>query len=164
MIFWLACAAPEAADASCPPSGPVGRSPGEVAEDVALTDCDGASVSLRGLCGAPAVVGSWYGWCPSCESHAALIRRLADEHPGLAAAVVLNEDPLGAPMDGEFCAMYADTYPSAAAVWMDPDDRLESWGTTDFVLVLSADGVVEFARETASEDTIEAAVLAALDG
>jgi hypothetical protein len=162
VILWLACAGAGTPDASCPPEGPFGRAPGDAAEDIALTDCAGDAVTLRGLCGTPAVIGSWYGWCPSCESHAALIRRLADAHPELAAAVVLNEDPLGAPMDGDFCSMYAETYPSAAAVWMDPDDRLEAYGTTDFVLVLSADGVIEFARETASEDTIEAAVLAAL--
>ena len=108
MILLLACASEPSADTAsaedavrCPPSEPGGLEPGQPAQDVAFIDCTGEAVSLHGLCGRPALVVNWYGWCPSCETNAALGRRLADEHPDLAVAIVLDEDPLADPVDEE---------------------------------------------------------------
>ena len=127
-----------------------------------MTDCIGTTASLHGLCGRPALVINWYGWCPSCEDNAELGRALADEHADLAVAVVLDEDPLSAPADAALCAQYVSTYPSAAQVWLDPDGELEIYGETDLVLVLDPSGVITFARQTATQDAIVAAVEAVL--
>jgi hypothetical protein len=150
-------------DVTCPPAGPYGREVGDPAEDVAMADCDGAPVSIHGLCGRPALVVNWYGWCPTCEDNAGLARQLADAHPDLAVAIVLDEDPLAAPVDPEFCAAYADAKPSAAALWADPEGAFEVYGTTDLVLVLDRAGTVSFVRNTATEAAITAAVDAVLE-
>lgn len=143
---------------SCPPPEPGGSAPGEYATDVVASDCRGEAVSLHGLCGRPALVVNYYGWCPSCGDNAALARQLADAYPELAAAVVLTEDPLGALADEAFCASYEETWPSAAAVWMDPARGLETYGSTDLVLVLDREGVLRFNRQTSNQGLIVAAV------
>lgn len=147
-----------APDVTCPPLEPTGLAVGERALDVVMADCMGAPASLHDLCGRPALIANWYGWCPSCEENAALVRRLADEHPDLSVAVVLDEDPLADPVDAGLCAAYRDAYPSASAVWMDPRKALEAYGSTDLVLVLDRDGTLRFVRQTATEDAIVAAV------
>lgn len=152
----LACADPvdsTVVDApACPPEGE-----GAVL-DVGFTTCAGDPVSLHALCGAPALITTWYGWCPTCNDNAALARTLADEHPGLRVAVALTEDPLTAPVDADLCGQYEATYPSRVATWMDPDAALAVYGTTDYVLVLDRDGRIAFSRETTTEATIRAAV------
>lgn len=163
MIALLACAAapPDSAPPSpvqCPPPSPTGRAVGDPADDVVLADCAGAPASLHGLCGRPALVVAWYGWCPSCDANAALARSLAEEHETLAVAVALVEDPLSQPVDAPFCGLYADAYPSPAAVWMDPEHRIEAYGGTDLVLVLDRDGTLRFVRQTSSEALIREAV------
>jgi len=170
--LWLACARDRAEivadsaliDVTCPPAEPTGSAEGERAADVFVQTCDGAVASLHGLCGAPALVVNWYGWCPSCEDNAALARQLAQAHPALRVAITLTEDPLAEPVDADFCASYQDYYPSPAVVWMDPDRALEAYGSTDLVLVLDADGTLELARQTSNEEVITAAVAAALGG
>ncbi len=142
----------------CPPPEPTGLAVGERALDVAFTDCAGAATSLHGLCGRPALVLNWYGWCPSCEANAELARRLADAHAGLAVAVVLTENPLSEPADPAFCADYVEANPSAAYTWTDPLRGLEAYGDTDLVLVLARDGTITFQRQTSSEELIVAAV------
>jgi hypothetical protein len=149
----------------CPPPEPYGRAIGDHAEDVEATTCAGDPRSLHGFCGSPTLITSWYGWCPSCRDNAALARELADENATtLHVAVVLEEDPLGHPVDADLCDEYIDAYPSAAAAWMDPDLQLDAYGTTDLVLVLAADGSLTFVRQTATEDAIRAAVEAVLAG
>jgi hypothetical protein len=130
---------------------------------VATTTCAGEARSLHGFCGHPTLITSWYGWCASCQDNAALARELADAHDGaLHVAVVLEQDPLGDPADGDLCDAYVDAYPSTAAAWLDPERQLEAYGTTDLVLVLAADGTLTFARQTATEDAIREAVDAVL--
>lgn len=177
ILLLLACAggpvgehtgAPDSADADsapeveCPPPEPWAMDVGAHAVDVVMSDCGGQPRSLHGLCGAPALVVNWYGWCASCGENAELARALADEHAELAVAIVLDEDPLSSPVDQEFCAAYEATYPSPAAVWMDPGKRLEQYGTTDLVLVLDHAGTLILNRQTATADTIIAAVESAL--
>jgi hypothetical protein len=155
---------PDEPAVACPPAGPTGLAVGDTVEDVALEDCSGSAVSPHDLCGAPALVASWYGWCPSCSDNADLARSLAADHPDLQVRVALVEDPLGAPADPDLCDAYVATWPSAAGVWIDPDRALEVYGTTDLVLVLAADGTITFLRETATEDAIVAAVEDVLAG
>jgi peroxiredoxin len=134
-----------------------------VPEDVAFTTCDGEPASLQGLCGRPALVLNWYGWCPSCETNAKLARRLAEEHEELDAVVVLSEDPVGRSVGDEFCEAYAYSYPSRAQLWTDPDGRLEIYGTTDLVLVIDREGRLTLVRETSNEAVIVDAVGAVTD-
>jgi hypothetical protein len=157
----LACGTPDDVvidAAECPPADPTGLAVGDIAQDVAFTDCAGAPVSLHGLCGQPALIANWYGWCPSCEDNAALARDLAAAHAELAVAIVLDEDPLNHPVDADLCQLYSDTYPSDAQIWMDPAGELEVYGDTDLILVLDRDGRLVFNRRTATEDAITAAV------
>lgn len=170
LILLLACAptapkdsAPDSAPpaVSCPPAEPWGLDAGERALDVEFTDCAGEVASLHGLCGGPALIVNWYGWCPSCEENAELARSLADELPGLAVAVVLEDDPLAESPEPEYCAAYEESRPSAARVWLDPTGALERYGETDLVLVLEADGTIGFVDQTSDEATIRAAVEAA---
>ena len=109
------------------------------------------------------MIAAWYGWCPSCSTNAALARDLADAHPELRVVVSLNEDPLGDPVDGALCDEWVATYPSAADAWIDPADGLEVYGTTDLIVVLDAEGTVQFRRQTATEDAIREAVAAVLE-
>lgn len=156
----LGCAEPVDSDAVdapvCPPEGD------EVVLDLAFTDCAGAPTSLHDLCGSPALITTWYGWCPTCNDNATLARALADEHPELAVAVTLTEDPLHAPVDADLCLQYEATYPSRVLAWLDADAALAVYGTTDYVLVLDRDGRVAFSRATTTEVTIRAAVDAVL--
>ncbi len=156
IVLLLACAEPvdsAVVDTSvCPPEGE-----GAVL-DLGFTNCAGDPTSLHDLCGSPALITAWYGWCPTCNDNAALARTLADEHPDLTVAVALTEDPLSAPVDADLCVQYEQTYPSSVATWMDPEAALAAYGTTDYVLVLDANGRVAFSRETSTEATIRAAV------
>ena len=140
----------------CPDTG--GYVEGAPAADVALVDCDGSAVTLRDLCGEPALVVAWYGWCPSCQGNAELAMSLAAEHQDLASVVALVEDPLGDPVDGALCEEYRETYPSSAKVWVDEAGVLAGWGEMDLVLVLEADGTIALARETSNEDVIREAI------
>jgi hypothetical protein len=156
----LACSEPDTdvvADAPvCPPEGE------DAVLDFAFTDCAGAAVSLHDLCGAPALITAWYGWCPTCNDNATLGRALAEEHPGLTVAVALTEDPLADPVDAELCVQYEQTYPSRVLTWIDADAVLAAYGTMDLVLVLDDGGEVAFSRETSTESTIRTAVDAVL--
>jgi peroxiredoxin len=143
---------------ACPPVGATGTDVGDPAADVALADCAGAPTALSELCGQPALVVSWYGWCPSCSTNADLAADLADEHADLAVVVALLEDPLGAPADADLCTEYAATWPSAAAIWTDAAHGLERYGTQDLVVVLDRAGTIAFRRETATEQAIVDAV------
>ncbi len=164
LLVLLGCAGPGGetagtpAPVNCPPAGETGLSEGDVAQDVTMTRCDGAARSIHGLCGQPALLVNYYGWCASCATNASLGRDLADQYPDLAVAIVLNEDPLSEPVDAEFCDAYVDAYPSGAEVWMDPGGALEVYGTTDLIVVLDAEGTLRFVRETSNEDVIVEAV------
>ncbi len=159
----LACAGEQPPDEEIACSTePTGLAVGTVVEDLAFQDCDGSEVGFRDLCGRPTLVMNWYGWCPPCESHAALARELAAEYPELQSVIVLNEDPLNAPADPELCELYVDTYPSDAKVWIDPEDHLEIYGTTDLVLVIDRDGTLLFYRDSATDDAIREAVAGAV--
>ncbi len=47
----------------CPPTGPFGTDPGDVAADVALPDCDGNIRSVHDMCGANAAhINLLAGW------------------------------------------------------------------------------------------------------
>lgn len=165
ILLWLACAsAPSengvetAASVECPPPEPTGLAVGEPAQDVGFTDCAGTATSLHGLCGSPALVVSWYGWCPSCEDNAELARSLADAHANLAVVVVLSENPLAEPVDSGFCAAYVEANPSAAHAWVDATAAFTAYGSTDLVLVLDREGTIQFSRQTSTDELIVAAV------
>ena len=135
---------------------------GDHATDVASTDCSGIETSIHGLCGAPALIVNWYGWCASCEDNAELARAIAAESAALNVVIVLDEDPLAHAVDAGFCGDYADANPTTAQYWMDPGKALEAYGKTDLVLVLEADGALAFNRETSTASAIRAAVDAVL--
>lgn len=148
---------------ACPPPPPHGQTLGAHAIDVTVTDCAGTPTSIHGLCGKPALIINWYGWCASCEDNAELARALAAEHSDLSVVIALDEDPLAHAVDSAFCAAYTDAHPTSAATWLDANKALETYGTTDLVLVLAADGTLLFNRETSTVSTITAAVNAALE-
>lgn len=157
MISLLACASEPAPVPAvpCPAPGPYGVAEGDYAEDVALRTCEGETAALHDLCGAPALVVNWYGWCPSCEGNADLARELSAD---LQAVVVLVEDPLAEPASAEVCEQYVEARPSDAAVWLDPDASMGIYGSTDLVLVLTAEGAISFVHETSNEEAIRRAV------
>jgi len=117
------------------------------------------SVFFHDLCGKPALIANWYGWCASCEDNAALARQLAEEFPDTSFILVLDENPLSEPVDADFCMAYQNAYPSPAQIWMDPEKKLEVYGSTDLILVLDQEGKIVFKRQTATESAIREAVL-----
>ncbi len=125
---------PEAgADAmpACPPTGPFGVKPGEVAPDVVLHDCDGSPVHLHDLClSRAAYVYTHAGWCGTCKQFvlSGEANALFDkyESDGLTMWFVITSTESGHPPTTDTCQGYRDEYGLEMTVLIDPDGVTES--------------------------------------
>jgi len=115
----------------CPPAGPYGVKPGDVAPDVALYDCEGATVHLQDLCPSNAAyVYTHAGWCGTCKLFAqsgeanAFFNKYKNE--GLTMWFVITSTESGQPPTAETCRAYRDQYGLEMTVLFDPDSVTES--------------------------------------
>jgi hypothetical protein len=147
-------------DVECPPAGPYGTEIGETLGDLSFVDCEGEPVTLHGMCGAKvSVVANFYGWCAPCWESSARVADLQTEHgdEGMRSVIVLVEDGLSEPPSPEYCAS-ARTYFGADVVVRDPGHTIEAYGTTSMVMVVDAEGVIQFKREDATLEAITEAI------
>lgn len=138
------------AEGTCPPEGPYGTEPGQVAPDVTLLDCDGVEHSLHELC---AHEVSWIfeytDWCPPCRAFA---DRAADvyaryEGEDLGAFFIVSEDASFGPPTAELCADIRDRYGLPMTVLYDPTQRFsEAMGapSNDFHVVMTHGAVIRW--------------------
>ena len=115
------------ASASCPPEGPYGTSPGQVAPDVTLYDCDGNPVDLHGLCEREgAFVYTFAGWCPTCKAYASsdkpneIWNKYREQSFDMYFVVTAPASYDVAPTQ-DTCAAYRDQYGLKMKVLFDPD-------------------------------------------
>lgn len=134
----------------CPPSGAVGWSPGEVADDVALLDCGFGEVWLRDLCDGPVYL---YAYSGGREESVLFARDDANDlnarfsGRGLSMFLVVSGTADGSPPDGGTCRRVRALHRLRMPVLFDPGsvvhDRL-GMATSGGHLVLQAGNVVSF--------------------
>ena len=131
----LADAGPMGGDAgstggTCPPPGPYGSDPGEIAEDLVLMDCDGVGHSLHELCDRDAVwLFEMADWCPPCRDFAdgeanRIYSRFASE--SFAAWMIVSEDAALTAADAADCAAVRDRYGIEMPVLYDPTGAFQT--------------------------------------
>ena len=163
--------APRAEDAPsggvCPPTGPYGQRVGDVAPDIALTDCDGNTHSLHALCDREAV---WLFelalWCPPCREFAMSgANRVYDRFRGEAADsfegwVVVSEDASFEPATSTTCREVRERYGLHAPVLFDTEGVLQSAfgvASNEVQIVLGPGGRIEYVGHYGA-DEVEAEI------
>ncbi len=131
----------------CPPTAPGGFLVGDTLPDLTFTGCDGAAVALHDLCGAPALIYHYAGWCPSCLHFLEDLPALADA-AGLApeqVLVLVSEDPAGGTATLAYCQGLLGEIEIPGRAALDP----RGGGTSGLVIVTDADARVVLHREDA---------------
>ncbi|MFW5740970.1 MAG: peroxiredoxin family protein [Myxococcota bacterium] len=151
--------------ATCPPNGPFGSVPGEVAPNVILYDCEGNEVQLHDLCGLDAAfIYTFAGWCPTCKSFASsdkpneIYAKYKDESFDMWFVVTAPASP-GTPTQ-DTCATYRDQYGLQMNVLYDPEGATQSllgMRINSGELVLSNGAVIEINTTgvAATESTLQ---------
>ncbi len=103
-------------------TGKVDRSfAGEAIPAVALTDPEGATLSLANLSGKPVLVNLWATWCVPCVTEMPLLDELAGELGGSVTVLTVSEDLQGAEKVVPF---FAEHKFANLPQWMDPKSEL----------------------------------------
>ncbi len=107
--------AAESAANPCPPMGPYGTKPGEIAANITLHDCDGNPVDLHDLCDYKgAFLYTFAGWCTTCKEFALsgkpneIYNKYKNENFEMYFVVTGPNTP-GAPTQAD-CANYQNQY------------------------------------------------------
>ncbi len=137
---------------TCPPTGPGGFAEGETLPDLTFDGCDGSTVSLHDLCGAPALVYHYAGWCPSCLHFLENLPELMDE-AGLEPTqllVLVSEDPAGAQATLPYCQGLMGAVDIPGVVALDP----RGGDTSGLTIVTDASAKVVLHLEDAHQITV----------
>ncbi|MFH1532622.1 MAG: hypothetical protein ABIK09_18000 [Pseudomonadota bacterium] len=146
----------EGSSSTCPPVGSFGFAKGELLPALTFEGCDETHVALHDLCGAPALIYHYAGWCPSCLHFLEDLPALMDE-AGLApeqVVVLVSEDPAGGRATLPFCQGLLGEVEIPGIAALDP----RGGETSGLVIVTDASARVVLRRE----DAPSAAILEAL--
>jgi hypothetical protein len=142
----------DAGEPACPPTVSQGFSEGEFLPDLTFDGCDGEVVSLHDLCGAPALIYHYAGWCPSCLHFLEDLPALADE-AGLSPdqiVVLISEDPAGGQATLPYCLGLQGEVEIPGRAALDP----RGGETSGLVIVTDAHAQVVLHREDAPYVTV----------
>ena len=137
---------------TCPPAGPGGLLEGETLPDMTFDGCAEVVVSLHDLCGAPALIYHYAGWCPSCL-------HFLEDLPGLMAEadleaeqllILVSEDPAGAQATLPYCQGLIGAVDLPGVVALDP----RGGDTSGLTIVVDAAAKVVLHQEDASYATV----------
>lgn len=157
--------------ALCPPTGPFGDDPGEIAEDLVLMDCDGVAHSLHDLCERDVVwLFEMADWCPPCRAFAdgdanRIYDRFTSESASFEGWMVISEDSAFAPADADDCAAVRDRYGIHMPVLYDPAGAFQAaFGvpSNEVHVVLRRGAVIDWIGHYAG-DEVESRIESALD-
>lgn len=135
----------------CPPQGPFGTEPGDLAPNLTLRDCAGQPVELHQLCRhRAAYLYTFAAWCQTCQAAAAsgedeaLFEQFRDQD--FAMWFVVTGTTSSAPPDAAYCQAVQVQYGLPMTVLYDAEGVTES--VLDMLpngddLVLSRGAVVE---------------------
>ena len=132
---------------TCPPAGPFGFAEGEMLPALTFEGCDESNVALHDLCGAPALIYHYAGWCPSCLHFLEDLPALMDE-AGLTpeqVVVLVSEDPAGGRATLPYCQGLTGEVGIPGVVALDP----RGGETSGLVIVTDASALVVLHREDA---------------
>ncbi len=132
---------------TCPPTTSEGFEEGEFLPDLTFDGCDGTPTALHDLCGAPALIYHYAGWCPSCLHFLEDLPALAEE-AGLSPeqiVVLISEDPAGGQATLPYCLGLQGEIEIQGQAALDP----RGGETSGLVIVTDAAARVVLHREDA---------------
>jgi len=123
-------AGPPSTGGMCPPVGPYGMAPGDIADDITLMDCDGVEHSLHSLCENQAVwLFEFADWCPPCRAFASSeMNDVYDSYagPDFEGYMIISADAgFGAP-DAADCEEIRTRYGVHMPVLYDPTGAFQT--------------------------------------
>ena len=154
-----ACDAGDAGESepTCPPAAGGGFAEGEHLPDLTFEGCDEVPVVIHDLCGAPALIYHYAGWCPSCLHFLEDLPALAEEAglPAEQIVVLVSEDPAGGQATRPYCQGLLGEVEVPGMVALDP----RGGETSGLVIVTDGAARVVLHREDPSQAEVVEALL-----